>query len=418
MKTISLKYGDHGYNLNFADNFDFTLVQPPLPLTPQKLVIDYAADTLLKRKFEEINKPPGKVQVGICINDKTRPVPYSLLLPDLLTYLTQCGLKDHQITFFIANGTHIPEDPLSLAYIPDFVKHKYRIVNHDCDDRTNIQYLGMTSRRTPVFINRNFLACDLKIAVGNIEPHHFAGYSGGVKSAAIGLAGRQTILENHKLLVDPQSKACNFHSNPLRQDIEEIGWMTGLDFCLNSIKDREQNLIQVLWGSPTQVLQAAMPIIDRLFLTDVDQSFDIVIASAGGYPKDINLYQAQKAVTNAAKITKDGGLVLLVAECREGSGSLAYETYMKQFSSPQEVLNEYQQGKFEIGPHKALQFAFIQSRVKVALVSTMDADLVKSLLLIPVQDIEQCLNSFINGKPTLSLAVMPDAVITIPRERE
>jgi nickel-dependent lactate racemase len=156
--------------------------------------------------------------------------------------------------------------------------------------------------------------------------------------------------------------------------------------------------------------------VDSLFLTQVNQKFDVVLASAGGYPKDINLYQAQKAITNASQITKPGGLVILVAECREGSGSQAYEHYMKQFSSPYEIIEEYRKGKFEIGPHKALQFAFIQSKMEVGLFSTLERELVKSLLLTPISNLDQYLNEQLTWNKEKSLAIMTDAVVTIPQE--
>ena len=416
MKSIHLKYGEDGYILGLPDGLNITLIHPPLQKISEFPKVNYEDDQLLKNKILDLKKNISDLSIGISINDKTRPVPYQHLLPDLLKHIHSFGIDNHQITFFIANGTHIPEEPKTQPHIPDFIKANYEIISHNCDDRTNIQYLGVTSRGTPVFINRLFMNCDIKIAVGNIEPHHFAGYSGGVKSVAIGLAGRETILKNHKLLVTDEAKACNFSTNPLRQDIEEIGTFSSLDFCLNSIKDSENNLIQVLWGNPSEVLNKAIPIVDSLFLTKIKHKFDVVIASAGGYPKDINLYQAQKAVTNAAKITKKSGLVVLVAECREGSGSLAYENYMKKFSSPFEIIQEYEQGKFEIVPHKALQFAFIQSQLKVGLFSSMDSEIVKSLLLFPIANLNNYINEIFLLNKNLSVAIMTDAVITIPKE--
>ncbi len=418
MNTVFLKYGESGYSLQLPEGLNFTLIQAPVHQLTEDISVNYAADHLIINKIQALGKINTALSFGICINDKTRSAPYKTILPDLLNYLHSLGIQNNQITFFIANGTHIPEDPQAQAYIPGFIKDNYQILSHNCDDRTNIQYLGTTSRGTPVTLNRLFLQCDIKIAISNIEPHHFAGYSGAVKSVAIGLAGRETILANHKLLVDPGAKACNFLTDPLRQDIEEIGLMSGLDFCLNSITDSEKNIIRVLWGSPANVLRTAIPIVDNLFLTEIRQKFDVVIASAGGYPKDINLYQAQKAVTNASKIVKKDGIVFLVAECREGSGSLAYEKYMKNFSSPLEIIHEYYQGKFDIGPHKALQFAFIQSQMKVGLFSILDPDLVRSLLLFPIHNLEKSLVDLYLSNKNLSMAILTDAVITIPKEGE
>ncbi len=152
-----------------------------------------------------------------------------------------------------------------------------------------------------------------------IEPHHFAGFSGGVKSASIGLGGRETINHNHKLLIDANSRLGEYKENPLRQDIEEIGRLMKVDFAMNVIMNGRSEIVHILSGSPAAVMKKGVVLSQSICETPVSQKFDLVIASAGGYPKDINLYQSQKALTNASLLTRDGGAVILVTAC-EGRG--------------------------------------------------------------------------------------------------
>ena len=166
----------------------------------------------------------GVRTVGIAINDKTRPVPHKYMLPPILNMLKKSGISNEDIHFYIATGTHLPmrKEEFSLV-IPEVILAQHSVESHDCDDNSNLEFLGKTSSGTPVLVNRKYYQSDLKIVVGNIEPHHFMGFSGGNKSASIGLTGRQTINQNHSFLLDDRSRLGVYDDNPMRQDVEEIG---------------------------------------------------------------------------------------------------------------------------------------------------------------------------------------------------
>ena len=342
--------------------------------------------------------------MAIAINDKTRPVPHDIILPPLLDKLeNNFHIPFDQIFFVIASGTHTPMPKEEFSKIlPEFILQRYKVMAHDCDHKDDLIFIGNTSRGTPIWVNRWFFQANYKIVIGNLEPHHFMGFSGGIKSAAIGLTARETITQNHSLLLDPLSKIGEFESNPMRQEVEEIGRLIHVDLALNVILNLRKQIIKALSGSPEGVMLAGIPIVKDTCQTNMPHPYDLVIASAGGHPKDINLYQAQKALTNAAAFTKDGGCVLLFAECSDGLGSIPFQQFLSGCSTPDEVIEKFARLGFQVGPHKAYQIAKILKRVHILLLSSLKPELVRETMLIPVQDIEnawEILKSYLPPHP-------------------
>jgi len=415
MQTVKLKYGHSEIQLEMPKNSQFDILQPPAIAPhpdPKALVNECLLNPLLHepKKIDFTNK-----KIAIAINDKTRPVPHDILLPGLLEYIIKNGANRENITFFIATGTHAPmrSDEFSMILPPEIIT-KYQVFSHDCDDAENLLYIGETSAGTKVSVNALYFKADIKIVVGNIEPHHFMGYSGGVKSASIGLTSRETITLNHRHLVKPESAAGNYSTNPCRMDVEEIGRMIGVDYALNAILSFDKKIVHVLWGEPDLVFQTGAHASAKMTQIAVQDRYDLVIASAGGYPKDINLYQAQKALTNAASICRDGGDVFLIAECEEGPGNQLFAKFLDKVTTPAEAMSAFTAAGFSIGPHKAFQIARIATRVNVHLLSGMPDDLVKKLLFSPFShnDLQTKLMKLPAG---IKVAIMPYGVITIPK---
>ncbi len=353
---------------------------------------------------------------AIAINDITRPVPHHQLLPPVLNRLTEMGVKPENIKIIIATGTHTPHHLKDIKKIlPEDIIEGYTIISHDSDDQPNLVYLGKTTRETPVYANRFFMESDLRIVCGNIEPHHFAGFSGGSKTAAIGLAGRLTITKNHEWLLHPNSIPGEFDHNPVRMDIEEIGKMMDIHYGINALLNNERQIVQVISGSPLAMIKAGIPIIRKLSQTPVQHLYDIVIASPGGYPKDINFYQAQKAITHATLINRQGGVVILVAACKDGIGSESYKKFMVGLNSHQEVLDKFQAQGFQIGPHKAVQIAMRARNHRFILISEMGKNDVNSLLLEYAHSIEDAVEMAMSVTNTLpTIAILPKATNTMP----
>jgi len=298
--------------------------------------------------------------------------------------------------------------------LPFEIIKRYPVFSHDTD-AADLVDLGMTSRGTPILINRRFMQASLRIVLGNIEPHHFMGFSGGVKTAAIGLAGRKTINLNHSLLPHPLAKTGHYADNPMRQEVEEIGKRIGIHLALNAVLNNNKEIVKVIAGDPVEVMETGIQLARLICQVSIKQTYDLVIASAGGHPKDINLYQSQKALTHAALLTKDNGTVILLAACPEGAGSSGYEKFMDGMTTFSEVLNRFKTEGFEVGPHKAFLVARDASRVHVCLYSSMPPSKVQNLLLTPISDLNQAILQELNDLPSNArIAVMPIATITIP----
>jgi nickel-dependent lactate racemase len=358
----------------------------------------------------------GSRSAAIAINDKTRPVPHQHLLPPLLRRLEELGLAPEAIQLFIATGAHPPMAAEEFgAVVPADVLARYPVLCHDADDRSNLVDLGATSRGTPVWINRRFLQADLRLVVGNVEPHQFQGFSGGVKSAAIGLAGRETISRNHSLMTQPGARLGRYQDNPARQDVEEIGQTTGVHLALNTVLNGRKQIVHALAGEPRAVMEVAIPLSRSVCQVAVAAPYDLVLASPGGHPKDLNLYQSQKALAHASLVTRDGGAVILAAACPEGAGSRGYETWVEGMRSHEEVLNRFQREPFHVGPHKAFLMSRDAARVRVILVSMMAPALVRRLLLTPAPSIDEALDLVLPGLPgNARVGIMPRASSTIP----
>lgn len=416
MKEFLLPYNHSQLGIRLPDSYQVDYLIPEAPDVPKEASAVFA---------EAIAEPIGRMaplqanpnlKIGIAINDKTRPVSSPHPVTYLLTYLESLGFLPEQIALFLGSGTHKPMTGEDLGLILDSeTLAKYPIFAHDCDLSPMVQ-LGNTRNGTPISVNKDYYDCDLKFAVGNIEPHHFMGFSGGVKTAAIGLASRKTINANHAMLTNDLARSGLYSVNPMRQDIEEIGQIMGIQYALGTILNEDKHVLRAFFGEPKAVMQTAIPTIRKVFTIPVQKPYDLVIASPGGYPKDINLYQAQKGLTHAARITRDDGIVLLLAGCEEGSGSPSYETYITQVASHQEVLDQFNNGFFKVGPHKAYQIAKDALRVTVILISEIPPETVREWKLTPSQPdkVEALLEWLGNQLPTETrVAVLPAATRTM-----
>lgn len=416
MPTFALPYGRTTLTCVVPERFRpnlLTLAPTPAAADPQQAVTD-ALDRLLGAvRWDDF---AGARTAAVAVNDKTRPVPHDHLLPPLLARLEALGLPPERITLLIATGTHPPMAPDTFhTILPPAVLARYPVICHDCDDQAELVHLGTTARGTPVRINRRFAAADVRVVVGNIEPHQFQGFSGGVKSAAIGLAGRATVNHNHALMTDAQARLGQFDGNPARQDVEEIGRIIHIHLALNAVLNDHKAVVHALAGDPAAVLAAGIPLAQAICQVAVDAPYDVVIASPGGHPKDINVYQAQKALAHAALITRPGGSVILAAACPEGSGSRGYEQWVSGCRSQADVLDRFAREGFRVGPHKAYQIARDAARVTLRLVSDMPPDLARALLLPLAADLQSAVDAALAPLPdSARIAVMPRANATIP----
>jgi nickel-dependent lactate racemase len=385
----------------------------PAVSNPQRSVEAALQSPVGEVRLENFADSPS---VAIAINDKTRPVPHGDLLPPLLAHLTTMGIPPQAVTLIIATGTHPPMQPDEFAKVlPANLLARYTVICHDCDDQANLVDLGVTARGTPVWVNRLYAQAGLRIVLGNIEPHQFQGFSGGVKTAAIGLAGRLTINHNHAMMREPLSRLGEYDQNPARQDVEEIGRRIGVHFALNAVLNEDKAIVHTLAGGPEAVMRAGIPLVRQVCQVAVPSLYDLMIVSPGGHPKDINLYQAQKGLAHACLVTRPGGTVILAAACPEGSGSRSYEAWMQGVHSYAEIFARFKQEGFQVGPHKAFQIARDASRVRLRTYTEMPEDFARFLLLNPISDLQVAVEqALVDLLPGGRVGLMPHATSTIP----
>jgi nickel-dependent lactate racemase len=416
---ISVPFGRSTATARLPDGLTVDVIEPPgvaPAVAPIAAVGDALDHPLGDFSWSDV---AAARSVAIAVNDKTRPVPHADLLPPLLDRLALAGVPPDAITFLVAVGAHPPTPPSELgAILPREIVDRYRVRSHDADHADGLVSVGTTRRGTPVLVNRRFTAADLRIVVGTIAPHQFVGFSGGVKTAAIGLAGRTTITANHTLMAEPGALVAAYADNPARQDVEEIGAIVGVHLALNAILDAHGRVVRVLAGDPVAVMEAGVPAVRSLCQVRVDREYDVVVTSPGGHPKDVDVYQSQKAVATAARIVRPGGTIVLVAACPDGAGSPHYEAWVADKRDHSEVLAAFRAEGFRLGPHKAFQIARDAQRARLLVCSEMPDELARRLLLDPVDDLQSAVDLALavaaDQAAAWRIAVLPHATITVP----
>ncbi len=328
----------------------------------------------------------GKKDAVILASDITRPCPSYKFLPDLVGELHRGGIDYDKITVIFGLGIHrkhTREEKNKLA--GKQICRKVRLMDSDPKHCTLI---GKTTRGTPVEVFKQAVNSDLLIATGNIEYHYFAGYSGGAKALMPGICSKASIQANHGLMFDEKSVAGSFHSNPLRQDIEEAGRLAQIDFIFNVILDDHKNIISAVSGSNPAAFLKGINTYDAIYKMEVDQKADLVITSPGGYPKDINLYQSQKALENIKGIVKEQGKILFIAQCQEGFGEETFEQWMTK-SADYATLKKKIRENFVLGGHKAVAVAKMLAKNEVFLYSDFNEHKTRSMGFQKLNNIQQ-----------------------------
>ncbi len=354
--------------------------------------------------------------VAIVTSDITRPCPSYVLLPPLLEELENAGVEKQDITIVFALGTHrkhTEEEIISL--VGKDVYEQYTCIDSDMD---NCVEVGTTSNGTPLDIFTPVAKADKRICLGNIEYHYFAGYSGGDKAIMPGVSTTRSIQANHRMMIEPKACTGNISDNPIRQDMEQLENFLSVDFILNVILSPNKEIMKAVAGHHIKAHREGCQFLDSLYKFPLEQGADIVIVSAGGFPKDINMYQAQKALDNARYAVKEGGIIILLASCSEQYGSATFERWIKNATSPAQIITDIH-AKFELGGHKAAAIALTLQKAQVFCVSDMPDDICKSLFFTPFASVQQALTEAekICGAQSRIL-IMPNGGSTLPIVQE
>ena len=362
-------------------------------------------------RLREIVKPGEKI--AIITSDISRPMPTHVVMPAVLDELYAAGVDPKDVTLVFALGSHrhqTEEEHRKLAG-----ERAFREIR--CEDSTpeTCIHLGVTRAGTPVDISRTVAEADRRIGLGNIEYHYFAGYSGGAKALMPGCSTPAAIQNNHSMMVDERACAGNLEGNPVRADIEEAERLCPLDFILNVVLDEDKQIIKAVAGDVTKAHREGCRFLDGLYSVAIPERADIVVVSQGGAPKDLNLYQTQKALDNAKHAIKDGGTIVLAGSCREGLGSAKFEEWITEAKAPQDLIDRLG-AHFELGGHKAAAIAMVMQHANIKLVSEMEPDFVRSIFFEPYDDLQKAFDDALAQQgPDATVIVMPHGGSTLPR---
>lgn len=405
---VSIPYGKSKLSVDICKDFSLITKEDCLCLTDW---VEKFKDNLCKK----INSFKDR-SIGIAIPDITRYNISSKVLPLLIDEFRKIDVREVKI--IIGSGLHraaSQEDIKSL--IPPFPM-KVKVISHNPFDVTQLVYVGETIRGTPILINRHFIESDVKIVIGTIEPHQFAGFTGGAKGVVIGLGGYETIKSNHALLREPNARLGVLEGNPVREDIDEAGEIAGIDLMINCVLNERKEIIDLFIGDINREYRRGVELVKQIS-TVKSPEVDIAIVSPGGFPKDIDMYQSQKALSHAEPIVRDGGIIILTAECCEGTGNNSFYRTMSSARSPNEIMETFTEKGFEIGPHKAFLLARTLERVKVFIVSKLDEVISRNLFMVPFSTVEDALTEALKelGKDS-KIAIIPNATSLILTKEE
>lgn len=327
--------------------------------------------------------------VAIVTSDITRPMPSATVLPPLLARIRGAGVPARNIRVVFALGCHrghTEEEKRRL--VGDEVYGQYACIDSDPRDVVRV---GTTTRGTPVDVFRPVAEAGVRICLGNIEFHYFAGYSGGVKAIMPGVSTREAIQANHREMVRTEACAGSLAGNPVREDIEEAGRLCPAAFIVNVVLGEDRKILGAFAGHPVEAHRAGCAFLDSLYKVRLEAPADVVLVSAGGSPKDINLYQAQKALDNAKQAVVDGGTIILVARCAEGLGDEAFSRWVLRGDTPERMVARIRE-TFELGGHKAAAIAMVRQRAEISLVSELPPDLAAKCFMTGYPTVQDALD--------------------------
>ncbi len=358
--------------------------------------------------------------VCIVFTDITRATPNERLIPWLLDYLHQNGVLRENITLLNSTGTHRGNTPeeLDIMLTPE-VARNYRIINHDCHATENCVLFGETREGKPALINKWLANADLRIVTGFIEPHFFAGFSGGPKGIMPGVAALETVMSNHgaRNIGDPSSVFGVLDENPIWQEMRDIALRVGPSFLINVTLNEQKEITGVFAGDLLKAHRQGCEFVRSVAMQKVDALHDIVITSNSGYPLDMNLYQGVKGMAAAARILKPGGLMILACECREGvpAGS-PFDKFLREAGSGEEVLRLLAEPGFVRAEQwQAHIQSLISKRARVMLHSSLSTETVKAAHLVACDDIGKTVTEELAKLgPEARVAVLPQGPLTIP----
>jgi nickel-dependent lactate racemase len=368
-------------------------------------------------RLRETVRPGQQVAVAVC--DGTRPQPRELMLSVLLEELAPvCRPED--LVVIVATGTHRANTPEELrAMLGEELAGRLAVVNHDGVDRSELRWCGRLGADVPVWLNRRWLAADVRITTGFVEPHMFAGFSGGPKLVAPGLAGLETVLTLHDSarIAHPRATWAVTTGNPIHDDVRAIAAATGVDFAFDVVLNRDQQVVGAFAGELFAMHARACTLARELSIQVVDRPFDVVVTSNSGYPLDQNLYQCVKGISAAAQVVRPGGHILCAGECRDGFPDHGrFKELLFATASPEALLLQIEGGGATVQDQWEAQILAQVQRKAGVFVHTagVSPDDLRAAHLQPCSDLDETVESLRRSHgPGATLCVLPEGPQTV-----
>lgn len=411
---IKLGYGNTCQELNINDKYSARILKGNNAVaakSEQELIEDALEHPIGSKRLREIVKPGEKVV--IVTSDITRPMPTDRVLPHILKELYEAGIKKKNIRIVFALGIHRRHTE----------EEQVRLVGREMTDGLCFEdstpcectCVGTTSRGTPVEISANVAEADRIICLGNIEFHYFAGFSGGGKALIPGVCSRKTIEYNHRLMLDPKAEAGRLDGNPVREDIDEAAGLCGIDFILNVVLSEKKEIVYAVSGDYIKAHREGCRYVRAAYGMEIGYQADIAVVSQGGAPKDLNLYQLQKALDNVKYAVRDDGIIILCGACQEGFGDDTFEEWLIHSQSIQEVEERLRRG-FALGGHKAASIAMVLEKKNIYLVSEIPEKVVKNIFMLPFSNVQSAFDHAIIkiGKNKPDIIVLQNGGMVVP----
>jgi nickel-dependent lactate racemase len=417
---IKLAYGKTGLPIELDDSLNVTVVEPsfvPALPDPEAAVRDALRAPIGSPPLADLVRPG--MRVGVVFSDITRPAPNPLILSAVLEVLD--AVPGIEVTLFNALGTHRPNTEAELrGMVGDAVFERRRIVQNDTFDSATQVQVGVTSKGHETWLNAELMACDLKILTGFIEPHLFAGFSGGGKAVMPGMAGQRTVLGNHDagMVGHPKAIWGVTLGNPIWEEVHEVAAQAGRLFLLNVTLNRDKAVTGVFAGDLDQAHAAGCAFVKRSAMVAVPRPFDIVVTTNSGYPLDINLYQSVKGMRAADQVVRQGGAIIIATRCWDGIPEHGlYGKILRESRNPRELLDKIcAPGFLEQDQWQAQIQALIQQKAAIYVRSDgLTDDEIRAALLLPCRRIEDTVAELVGkyGRGA-SICVMPEGPQTIP----
>jgi nickel-dependent lactate racemase len=419
---MKLDYGKEGIDLNLDPNWNVKIFQPleqkPFD-NPIEKIRDSINNPIGSLILKEIIKKKKKVE-NICIvaSDATRPVPSYLILEALIKELNVYGIKDNQIIILIATGLHRAsrEEELERILGTNLIK-RIRVVDHIATDENSLINIGNIDDH-PILINKLYYKADLKILTGYVEPHFFFGFAGGRKSIIPGIAGAETLQNNHSAenIASPYARFGIFKENPLHKNSIKISRKIGVDFIVNVCINEHHKILQVASGNFEEAHEKLVNYQLEHIFREIREPFDIVVCGNGGYPLDLNLYQAVKSMAIGEMAVKEGGAIIAVNECADGIGQDKFKELIFSSMKPEEIYKKILNKDIVLPDQWEIQILTrILMKADIFVVSNLNKDEIGNIGMKYAETVEEAINNCLNKySSNASILILPNGPQILP----